>query len=63
MQELRPCRQGGFAIMVLRFHPKEPQVLYAGSAEGNVYVFSTKTGVLLDTINGMSEVTCYCPNV
>ncbi|BFZ03686.1 hypothetical protein BsWGS_06725 [Bradybaena similaris] len=51
VQELRPCRQGGFAIMVLRFHPKEPQVLYAGSAEGNVYVFSTKTGVLLDTIN------------
>ncbi|CAG5114515.1 unnamed protein product [Candidula unifasciata] len=42
--ELRSCRLGGFAVMSLHFHPKEPHILYATTAEGTIHVYNIKTG-------------------
>ncbi|KAH9495831.1 hypothetical protein Btru_013412 [Bulinus truncatus] len=50
IQELRSCRQGGYAVMVVRFHPKDPNILYAATTEGHIYVFNIATGELLQTI-------------
>lgn len=36
LPDVRKSRYGGFPIMVLRFHPKNPGILYAGTSEGQV---------------------------
>lgn len=38
--------------MVLRYHPKNADLLYAGTAEGVVYVYNIKTGSEVDKIPG-----------
>ncbi|KAK7111404.1 katanin p80 WD40 repeat-containing subunit B1-like [Littorina saxatilis] len=55
VRELRPNRHGGFAIMCLRFHPKDPTMLYAGSAEGHVYLIHTETGALTHIVTEPSN--------
>ncbi|CAL1543254.1 unnamed protein product [Lymnaea stagnalis] len=58
-KELRSCRQGGYAIMVLRFHPKDPNILYAASTEGHIYVLNISTGETLATLEEMgNEINC-----
>ncbi|XP_012940293.1 guanine nucleotide-binding protein subunit beta-like protein [Aplysia californica] len=54
-KELRACRQGGSSVMTLRFHPKEPDVLYAGTTEGYVYIYNVKTGEQLGTIEELGN--------
>ncbi|RUS72744.1 hypothetical protein EGW08_019494 [Elysia chlorotica] len=49
-RELRACRQGGSSIMCLRWHPKEPHLLYAVDTEGHIFVYNTLTGELVTTI-------------
>ncbi|GFO18608.1 WD repeat-containing protein, partial [Plakobranchus ocellatus] len=49
-RELRACRQGGSSIMCLKWHPKEPHILYAADTEGYIYVYNTDTGELMSTI-------------
>ncbi|KAK7503436.1 hypothetical protein BaRGS_00005357 [Batillaria attramentaria] len=44
IRELRANRHGGYSIMCLRYHPKEPHLLFAGTAEGHVYCYNTLTG-------------------
>lgn len=34
--DVRKSRYGGYPIMVLRFHPKKPNIIYAGTSEGQV---------------------------
>lgn len=34
--DIRKTRYGGFPIMVMRFHPKNPSLIYAGTSEGQV---------------------------
>ena len=36
LPDVRKSRYGGFPIMVLRFHPKNPSIIYAGTSEGQV---------------------------
>lgn len=36
MPDIRKTRYGGFPIMVLKFHPRNPQIIYAGTSEGQV---------------------------
>jgi len=36
LPDVRKSRYGGYPIMVLRFHPKNPSVIYAGTSEGQV---------------------------
>ncbi|XP_059163843.1 guanine nucleotide-binding protein subunit beta-5b-like [Physella acuta] len=50
MKELRACRQGGFAVMALNFHPKEPDILYASSTDGCISIYNIESGLLLATI-------------
>ncbi|BFZ18104.1 hypothetical protein BsWGS_21143 [Bradybaena similaris] len=50
VNELRPCRIGGFAVMTIRFHPKQPEILYAATTEGSIHVYNIKTGLELATI-------------
>jgi len=58
-KELRPSRQGGGAVMVIRFCPKDPDLLYAGTAEGFIYVFNVENGEQLDKIDEQgNEVNC-----
>ena len=38
--------------MVIRFCPKDPDLLYAGTAEGFIYVFNVENGEQLDKIDG-----------
>lgn len=49
-RELRACRQGGSSIMCIRWHPKEPHLLYAVDTEGHIYIYNSETGELKDTI-------------
>lgn len=44
IRELRANRHGGYAVMCMRFHPKEPNLLYAGTSEGHVYLYNVDTG-------------------
>ena len=41
--------------MCLRYHPKDPNFLYAGTAEGHVYLINTETGELQHIITGKLE--------
>ncbi|KAL4239912.1 hypothetical protein ACF0H5_000711 [Mactra antiquata] len=34
--DIRKSRYGGYPIMVLRFHPKNPNLIYAGTSEGQI---------------------------
>lgn len=36
LPDIRKSRYGGYPIMVLRFHPKNPKIIYAGTSEGQV---------------------------
>lgn len=36
LPDIRKSRYGGYPIMVLRFHPKNPNIIYAGTSEGQV---------------------------
>ena len=55
IRELRPNRHGGYSVMCLRYHPKDPNFLYAGTAEGHVYLINTETGELQHIITGKLE--------
>lgn len=44
IHELRPNRHGGYAVMCMRFHPTDPALLYAGTAEGHVYLYNVESG-------------------
>ncbi|XP_052786380.1 uncharacterized protein LOC128221815 [Mya arenaria] len=36
LPDLRKTRYGGYPIMCLRFHPKNPKILFAGTSEGQI---------------------------
>ncbi|KAH3872444.1 uncharacterized protein LOC127868775 isoform X3 [Dreissena polymorpha] len=36
LPDIRKSRYGGFPIMCLRFHPKNPSIIYAGTSEGQI---------------------------
>lgn len=36
LPDVRKSRYGGYPIMVLRFHPKNPKLIYAGTSEGQI---------------------------
>ena len=58
-RELRACRQGGSSIMCLRWHPKEPQLLYAADTDGYVFVYNTDSGALVETISGSCNLLLF----
>jgi len=47
---LREGRQGGFAIMCLRFHPKNNDILYGCTSDGLIYVYNCVNFDLVETI-------------
>ena len=45
--------------MVLRFHPKNSDLLYAGTAEGIIHVYNVETGEEVLKLEGVYRVFLY----
>ena len=60
LKDLRPNRHGGYAVMCLRYHPKDPKLLYAGTAEGLMFLINTDTLECKQIINGNPLCVCVC---
>ncbi|KAL5018559.1 hypothetical protein ScPMuIL_004281 [Solemya velum] len=59
IRELRKSRYGGLQIMCLRFHPKDPNILLAGTGEGKLYAFNVESGTETEvTVEKGNEINC-----
>ncbi|KAK6168958.1 hypothetical protein SNE40_020104 [Patella caerulea] len=59
LKELRKSRHGGLPVMTLRYHPKDPSILLAGTADGIVYACNIEDGTCKEIISEKgNEINC-----
>ncbi|ESO89175.1 hypothetical protein LOTGIDRAFT_229075 [Lottia gigantea] len=59
IKELRKSRHGGLAIMCIRFHPKDTNILLAGTADGMVFACYMEEGTCKEIISERgNEINC-----